>query len=280
MTAPSDLFRTAAKSALRMRSDAGYPLDQPCNVYDLIAKHGLDLQFFAVPTLEGMYLEDGKTKRICISAFRPPGRQRYTAGHEVGHFALGHGTKVDTIEELRETSSELDLEERLAEMFSSCLTMPRSAVYAASSARKIDIRRPDPAQIYRLSLWLGVGFATLVRHLFHSIESISYTQMEQLLKIQPRTIKGELIGTKTTKEVFELDGFWDGKSADGQVGDFFLGIAHTTESFLRPVHDGLFVAVAPGQGHVKLPSGCGVQVRIARENFVGFYDYRYLPEVE
>src|SRR5216683_2366069 len=114
MIASSELFRAAAKRALKVRTEAGYALAQPCDVYQLIAGHRMELQFFSVPTLEGMYLEDGETRRICVSAFRPPGRQRFTAAHECGHSFLCHGTKVDTIGELREITSDRDVDERLA----------------------------------------------------------------------------------------------------------------------------------------------------------------------
>jgi len=103
--ASSEAFRAATKKALRFRCEAGYALTRPCEIYDLIVRQDLELQFFAVPTLEGMYLEDGKTRRICISAFRPPGRQRFTCAHELGHSILGHGTRVDTIEDLRDSSA-------------------------------------------------------------------------------------------------------------------------------------------------------------------------------
>jgi hypothetical protein len=34
----------------------------------------------------------------------------------------------------------------------------------------------------------------------------------------------------------------------------------------------------PGQAIVTLASGGTVEIKIARENYVGFYEYRYLPE--
>jgi hypothetical protein len=83
MIASSESLRMAAKTALKIRTDAGYSLHRPCNAYELISKKKIDLQFVAIPTLEGMYLEDDGARRICVSALRPPGRQCFTAAHDL-----------------------------------------------------------------------------------------------------------------------------------------------------------------------------------------------------
>jgi hypothetical protein len=278
MIAFSELFRAAAKRALKIRTEAGYPLTRPCNVYQLIARHHMELQFFAIPTLEGMYLEDRKTRRICMSAFRPPGRQRFTAAHELGHSILHHGTKVDTIEELRDSAPGRDPSEQLADTFATFLMMPTSTVHTGFGLRGIDLNKPTAAQVYGIATWLGVGYSTLSGHLCYSMRLISQQHLQGLLRHEPKSIKSELVRQHTTKEVFQLDHLWNRECAQGQVGDFFTGIPACPGSLLIKVRDGLFVAMEPGQAIVTLASGGTVEIKIARENYVGFYEYRYLPE--
>ena len=273
-----ELFRAAAKTALKIRTRAGYSVARPCDVYQLILRCRLELQFFAVLTLEGIYLEDGNTRRICVSAFRPPGRQRFTAAHELAHSVLSHGTKVDTIEELRECAREDDVDEQLADMFATSLMMPSSAVHSGFRFRNIDLKKPTPAQLYRVATWLGVGYSTLGNYLFYSMKAISSQQLKQLLRCEPKMIKSELIRQQTTKEVFEFDALWNGERAHGQVGDFFTGITTVYDDVLTPVRDGVFLANAPGQTTAALVSGGTVEVNISRQNYIGFCEYRYLPE--
>jgi IrrE N-terminal-like domain len=274
----SELTRAAAKKALKIRLNAGYPLTRPCDVYELIFKHPLELQFFAVPTLEGMYLEDGRNRRICVSAHRPPGRQHFTAAHECGHAFLDHGTKLDKIDELRDDASEYDIEEQVANTFATCLMMPSSAVQSGFRLRGIEPTKATPTDIYRVATWLHVGYTTLTKHMFYSMNLISSQHLRCLLRHEPKVIKNELVQHQTTKEVFQLDHLWDAECVQGQVGDFFTGIAAFPDGVLTETRDGLFTAVKSGHATVRLDSGGTAELKIARENYVGFYEYRCLPE--
>jgi hypothetical protein len=273
-----ELFRIAAKKALRVRNNAGYPLAKPCDVYQLIHDSRLELQFFAVPTLEGMYLEDSAIRRICVSALRPGGRQRFTAAHEFGHSILLHGTKVDTIEELKDVARDDGPDEQLADTFATSLLMPNGAVHAGFLLRNLDLKRPSPAQVYRVATWLGVGYATLTNHLRYSMNMISALHQKQLLRIEPKMIKSELVRQSTTKEVFELDRLWCGERVHAQVGDFFTGAAAAADGPLAQVRDAMYTAKTPGEAVISLISGGTAKVSVSRENYVGFYGYRYLPE--
>src|SRR5689334_4666539 len=95
------LYQSAAKLAIKYRVHKRIPNDEPCDIYDIIKREGLDLQFMDVPSLEGMYLAEPESERICICAQRPWGRQRFTAAHELGHHLYGHGTQVDQAIEQR-----------------------------------------------------------------------------------------------------------------------------------------------------------------------------------
>jgi IrrE N-terminal-like domain len=278
MIAVSEHHRSAAKTALKVRTDAGYLLHRPCNVYDLITKKNIDLQFVAIPTLEGMYLEDDGVRRICVSALRPPGRQCFTAAHELGHAALTHGTKVDTIDSLREGSRDYDVEERLADTFAASLLMPNGSVHSGFRTRGIDIQRASAPDVYGVAKWLGVGYSTLIQYLHYPMRVISDAHFKGLSRVEPKEIKSNLIREVTVNEVFQLDRLWDGESVQGQVGDFFTGIAADPGPPLRRYRDGLLVGSEPGEAEVALTSGGSVTVKISRKNYVGFFDYRYLRE--
>jgi hypothetical protein len=273
-----ELFGMAAKRALKLRKDAGYSPAGPCDVYQLIHDRRLELQFFDVPTLEGMYLEDLPTRRICVSAFRPGGRQRFTAAHELGHSVLGHGTKVDTIEELRNMTEETNVDEQLAETFAASLMMSNSAIHAGFLQRSFDLKEPSPPQVYQVATWLGVGYSTLSNHLLYSMRALSAAHHNHLLRTEPKTIKSELVRRSTTKEVFQLDRLWSGQRVHAQVGDFFTGVAAVGGELLTQEQDFLFSARTPGQTTICLTSGGAAKVSVSRENYVGFYVYRYLPE--
>ncbi len=272
-------LRIAAKKALKARSIAGYEPARPCDVFQLIHENRLELQFFAVPTLEGMYLEDSAVRRICVSAFRPRGRQRFTAAHELGHSILRHGTKMDTIKDFRQATNDNDPDERLADTFATSLLMPNSAVHAGFLLRGFDMKKPSPSEVYRVSTWLGVGYATLIRHIFHAMKAISASHEKQLLRYEPKTIKSELIRQATTKEVFQFDRLWVGERAHAQVGDFFTGVAAASGESLEQVDEATFSARAPGETVVSLTSGGSLKISVSRDSYVGFYCYRYLPEV-
>jgi IrrE N-terminal-like domain len=278
MIAASELYRSAAKTALQVRTRAGYSLSRPCNVYALIAGINTELQFTAIPTLEGMYLEDDGTRRICVSGLRPPGRQRFTAAHELGHESLGHGTKLDTIESLRQSAESNDVEERMADTFAASLMMPNATVHSGFRMRGIDIQRAGPLDVYEVAMWLGVGYGTLIQHLHYPMKIISDAHSKRLSRVEPKQIKSELIRETTTNEVFQLDRLWQGECAQGQVGDFFMGVASDPGSPLVRYRDGLLFASEPGEVEVPLVGGGSVTVKISRKNYVGFFEYRYLRE--
>jgi hypothetical protein len=211
VNAHSEALRAAGKMALKMRAAKGYSIECPCDVYDLIFHSDIGLQFFAVPTLEGMYLEDGDNRRICVSAFRPAGRQRFTAAHELGHSALQHGTRLDSVKEFRERVMEMDSDERSADTFASCLLMPSSAVHSGFKLRNLDIEKPTPIDVYRVAAWLGVGYSTLCNHLSYSMKILSSPRLKQLLRHELTTIKSKLAQQETSRDVFELDALWGRK---------------------------------------------------------------------
>jgi hypothetical protein len=105
-------------------------------------------------------------------------------------------------------------------------------------------------------------------------------RLKQLLHHELKTVKSELAQQETSKDVFELDALWAGECVHGQVGDLFCGLASVSSGVLIQLKDGMFHAEAPGEASCSLVSGGTVRIRISRENYIGFYDYRYIPEEE
>ena len=93
---------------------------------------------------------------------------RHTAGHELGHRAFGHGSRLDERIDLDRGTlgTQLPDEEKLAEAFAAWFLMPRPAVVTAM--RCAEISRPSsPTDVHQISCWLGTSFAGTARHLVH-----------------------------------------------------------------------------------------------------------------
>src|SRR5437588_11384999 len=92
---PPPTLGQAAKMALEYRVRNGLSLDEPCDIYELVVRQGVELRFMEVKSLEGFYLSDGMAGQINVCAYRPAGLQRFTAAHELGHHVFGHGSRLD-----------------------------------------------------------------------------------------------------------------------------------------------------------------------------------------
>jgi len=279
----ADEARRAIKAAYSLRVTSGYALDRPCDVYDLISHLGVTLQFIDVPSLEGMYLEEPETTRICVCSRRPSGRQRYTAAHELGHKVFGHGTQLDPTIELRESGTASPLEERLADLFAQSMLMPQSAVNQGFRLRGYEPTAPGPDQILRVSAWLGVGFETLVQQMRLTLGMISYRRYQELLKTDVKEIREAIVHDTNNNEVWPLDSHWSGTAVQAQIGDFLTGVSeHDGRGILEPRDSTsgqkVYAATRAGECVVTVQGSARVRVRVSRKAYVGFYDFRYVEE--
>ena len=157
------IARKATAEALRTRLRAGYGLDTPICVYSLAGCLGIDVRFFDLPSLEGMYYNSPKP-HIILSSLRPPGRRAFTCAHELGHHSRGDGTSLDEMVE-QWTGSRFDPTEFFADCFAGALLMPKTAVERAFFLRRWEISECTPDQAYAIANYFGVGYSTLVHHL-------------------------------------------------------------------------------------------------------------------
>ena len=146
------------------------------------------LAFEPMPRLSGAYF--AAERAILINANHPLARQRYTAGHELGHFAFGHGSSIDPMTEPLARwggSSQWRPEEKQAEAFSAWFLMPRRLVI--ESLRRLGLERPSsPEDVYSLALRMGTSYEAIARHL-PNLRLATAPQVREWLKTPPATVK-------------------------------------------------------------------------------------------
>jgi hypothetical protein len=266
-----------ARKALQTRLSFGYPLDSPCDVYELVSREGLGLKFSNTSTLAGMFLNDGVSGEIVVSALRPSGYQRFTAAHELGHFVFGHGARVDGEIEAKTGDSE---EEAIADAFARHVLMPQRAVAKGLAMVGANSANCSSTQAFSVASWLGVGYTTLIQQMRWTLSMITSLQFHELNSKQPQQIKRNLVPTvqwSGRRELWPLAPWWQGTRVHLQIGDVVTGLP-TMSSPLFDFCDGYAIAKSCGQTQVDLGGANVVHLSIARADFVGLYKFRYLEE--
>jgi Zn-dependent peptidase ImmA (M78 family) len=280
---PHPTLGQVAKSALEYRIRTGFPLDAPCDIYESIVRQGVDLRFMGIKSLEGFYLSDGTSAQINVCTFRPSGLQRFIAAHELAHHVLGHGStfdpQLDHVDRLRSPAPE----ERLAELFARYLLMPRKAVYKGLVNIGANLKDLQPADIYRVASWLGVGYGTLLHQMRWSLQLLDQAQFDALLRAKPQTIKQALapcLAKYGGNELWPAHSSWDGSHIHAQIGDVITGVCAKVSGIVSALEPACCQASSVGRCVLSLVSGGHVQVSVSRKEFIGFYENRYLPEPE
>ena len=278
-----DWARKAVVSALRVRCAAGYKPWQPVPVIDLAEQLGVEVRFVDIPSLEGMYWKKSQPV-VLIAAERPAGRQNFTCAHELGHHVFQHGNRID---EAFGVSAARTSEEYMADVFASILLMPKTAVLHAFHKRGQRPGSATPMQIFAVAGWLGVGYTTLIHHLHLGLDVLPTGEYRALLKVQPKELKQDIIGSNLDGEVVLVDESWVGaRAVDVQVGDYVVcplgtrvdGLAlSTAQERDRTVQ---FRAAHPGISRIERGrTGWAAFVRVSRRYFVGRSIFRHLEEV-
>jgi hypothetical protein len=275
------LARDALTRACRVRRDAGLGLDIPLCVYDLAEWMGVDVWFKAIPRLEGMYVKTpGPT--MVVSSLRPPGRQVYTGGHELGHHVYSHGSQID---EVQDGERQEDSEEFLAECFSGFLLMPRPAVLRGFEIRSSSPGAATADQVYEVATWLGVGYDALVTHMWLNLGLLERHRAAAFRKTAPKTIKSGLLGADCPQFLVVAGESWLDRAIDIQVGDAILcptGVVQEGDCVAKDTTC-LFGTVlwgrTPGRGRLLNPqTGWASFVRVSRQGYAGRARFRHEPE--
>jgi Zn-dependent peptidase ImmA (M78 family) len=273
----TQLKSEAARRALAARLRFGFALDSPCDVYELVCKYGLSLRFMKIPSMDGLYLNDGLTGSINVSTLRPSGHQRFTAAHELGHFIFGHGAHLDEkIEKMTSDSTEEDL----ADAFARHLLMPKRAVTRGFASLGTTPKLAGPAQYYSVASWLGVGYSTLIQHTRWTLQLVDNAQYHQLTLRKPQQIKRAQVPSVSwegRKELWPLDSWWTGANIHLQKGDIVMGLKSPPLDHFD-LGDACAIATRIGQFRAMLYGGGFVTLNISETDYVGMYQYRYLEE--
>lgn len=237
--------------------------------------------FIAVKSMEGMYSKTSKT--ILISSLRPTGRKNYTCGHELGHWYFNHGNCIDQVVE-NDNCDESTQQERLVNLFSGYLLMPKWAVNNEAQKRNFIFSSINPIQIYMLANQLGVGYSTLVNHMRWTLKAISNNQYSKLIRYHPKELRSEIIGENCPSNLIIVDLNWSTVAVDLQVEESVIlpkktKIEGTSLKFIKEIRSGsLMVAKSPGIARAE-SGNWSTYVRVSKKEFAGRSIYRHM-EVE
>jgi Zn-dependent peptidase ImmA (M78 family) len=280
------LAQAAVVKALQMRTRAGYSVRDPLSVYDLAGRLGIEVRFVEIASMEGIY-KGPRHPHIFISSFRPPGRQAYTCGHELGHHDLGHGSQFDELIDERSKERRFDPKEFQADCFAGVLLMPQMAVRGGFTVRGWDPATCPPEALYTVAMWLGVGYGTLIYHLWKALNMFDSRRAKVMLRHQPKDIRATLLGRECRENLIVADGHWDSRAIDIQETDLILlppdvcleGKCVTLLE--RDAKRTTARAVTPGIGRVAATrSEWSAYIRVSRQQFVGRAQYRFEEEVD
>ena len=180
--------RHALQEADALLRELDIAQDAQVDVFALIEQLELELVFNNLKTILGALVPQGNGG-VMISTQRGPAVQRYTAAHEIGHWILDHESAFDTEADLYTPTQD---REQLAQIFASQLLMPPPLVYAA--AARYDLTSSATANgrlAYLMARDMGTSYEAVVRQL-NNLDIINRSKRDELLSIQPATIKAEL----------------------------------------------------------------------------------------
>ena len=195
------------------------------------AIQALDLPLLLRPLqgLLGAYLSD-PVPGILVTTQRSMAIQRFTAAHELGHYAMKHLPSLDDESILRRMpmsgAPAEDFQEVEADAFAVGFMMPRWLIqwHAARQGWTVDdFRRPN--RVYQLALRLGASYEatcwTLVRH-----RMIAAVLARELQQTQPRELKVALLQDYRPQDyrgdVWLLTERDAGSRIDGSRNDLFV----------------------------------------------------------
>ena len=183
--------RRALEAAADLLDQVGADQEQPVNVFDAIGSLGLWLVFQPLRNLLGAVLPNG-SGGIMLTTERQPTVQRYTAGHEIGHWLLDQDQfACDTEADVFRPAAE---RERVAQLFASYFLMPPPLAHAACARHGVrQHAEVFPAQAYLVARDMRVSYEAAVRQL-NNLQILTDPQRQSLLDVPPLRAKQELTG--------------------------------------------------------------------------------------
>ena len=229
----------------------------------------------------------GGSPQIVLSCLRPQGRRSFTCAHELGHHIFGHGQQFDEMKSDRAARRVVSPVEFVADCFAAYFLMPKVAIENGMARRGIRYETLQPAQVYALASWLGVGYKTLISHLRFGLKRITPTQAEALNEWSPASLRPIISGRHLTGHLHLVDFNWVGRALDCEVGDFLMIPAECTREgrALGPVETAgprkLLRIQEPGIARLSCDSqNWAMFVRASKQRYVGRSRYRFEETVD
>lgn len=201
------------------------------DIFGTLLRLGVSLIFRPLEGRLGAFLSK-PTPGVVISTQRPLPIQRFTGGHELGHFILGHDVSVDGEEILTRISSisgrqgQRTLAEIAADAFAAEFLMPLWLLQM--HGRRQDWNRDsmmEPIKVYQLSLRIGASYEAACRALL-KFKIVDETVFQSLIAIQPKAIKQVLLDDYYLGEwypdVWLLTSRDEGAVLEGGPNDLFV----------------------------------------------------------
>jgi hypothetical protein len=210
----------AVEAALNLLDEHEIDQTQQIDVFDLCERLGLWLAFVPLDNVLGAFLPDG-SGGVMITTQRPLTVQRYTAGHELGHWRMDHGPTADEHAEVFGTNSAE--REQLAQIFAGALLMPPPLVFSILEWVRPDSNAPlTPRDCYLLAREVGVSYEAALWQLVN-LEVLTRTQANTLFQTRPLAIKTELAyGRRPVNgwaDVWPVDEAWDDEILNLRIED-------------------------------------------------------------
>ncbi len=285
MSTKVKLARKAHRAAIQERRRAKIgPASSIC-VCDLMYHFGIEVRFQNISSMEGLYYND-ENPLILLSSCRPRGRLAFTCAHEYGHHVFAHGNRIDEVID-SVSKKQWDPDEFLADCFAGFLLMPKLAVCKAFTSRGWKIDECTPEQTFAVSGHIGVGYQSLLTHMYRSLGLISSRSFQRLSRVSPKILKSAIAGVEHSGELILLDKYWGEKPVDLCVGDILVVPSQTIleatrmEFIATCPHGLLYRAVAQGIDRAQNEAErWASHIRVSRLHFEGLAQYRHFPEVD
>ena len=278
------LTRRAIRTALRIRREAGFTLEDPICIYDCAKRLGVEVRFVSAPSLEGMYASSGSGV-IIVSSLRPSGRQAYTCAHELGHHVFGHGSKWDEYLDESGSNRPEHPDEWLAERFASYILMPKQAVLRSFVVRGWIPSACTFEQAFLIAGELGVGYSTLISQMQWSLGLLDDIVADRLRRESLGAIRRRLVGHECREHLVVVDIDWFCRPNDIKIGDEVLlpqGTTITGNAVRVEGNSSLGVLVQghrPGIAQASQPNQIWARfIRVSRREYVGRAAFRHLED--
>ena len=198
------------------------------DVIGTIVEMEVALLFRPLEGLLGFFLP-GPEPGVVVSTQRPLRVQRFTAAHELGHFVQEHEASLDTPDVILRAGYEsrnLHLVEIAANSFAGEFLVPRWLLTMHARRRAWNKNSLTVAKnVYQLALRLGVSYEATCRTLYR-YRLINRAAMNNLLRVQPKTIKQGILGDVSIEnwhpDVWVLDAADQDAVIEGGPNDVFV----------------------------------------------------------